>query len=155
VTGISAAKTEKITRKTVKTPPRGNSQKVKAATELFHQVMNRDPSSKNLFLEYKSKKAPKRLKGNIFSSLQNLHSVPVKPSYVKPKPRLRGLRRNYLMTDVEGRKPIQIRQDIEVLNRDFKTTTEYNLTNFGNDKRDRKEFQCKFLRKLFVEKYIE
>jgi hypothetical protein len=155
MTGIPTAKTEKVTSKSVKTPARGNSQKVKAATELFHQVMDRDPTSKNLFFEYNSKKAPKSLKGNIFSSMQNLHSVPVKPSYVKPKPRLRGLRRNYLITDVEGRKPIQIRQDIEVLNRDFKTTTEYNLTNFGNDKRDKKDFKCKFLKKLFFEKYIE
>merc|ERR1712166_76644 len=149
------AQTEKIIKKPAKLLIRKDSGKVKAATELFNQIMTRDPTSKNLFLEYNSKKDRKTSKPNIFSSLQNLHSGLVKPIYVKPTPRLRALRRNNLKIDFEGRRPIQIIPDIEVLNKDFRTKTEYNLTNFGNDKRDIKEFKAKFLRKLFIEKFVE
>lgn len=128
----------------------------KVATELFNQMMIRDSSTKNIFLEFNSKKILRNSgKGNVFSSAQNLPSGLTKPAYVKPKPLLRNLRKNHLKFDLEGRRPIQILQDIEVLNKGFNTMTEFNLTNFGDDRRDKEEFESKTLRRLFVEKFID
>jgi len=149
------SQTQKIFRKPVFKPNQAKTQThtaKKTATELFNQIMIRDPTTKNLFLEYNSKKVHRRSdKGNIFHSAQNLHSGLVKPSHVKPKPTLRAFRHNNLKSDLEGRRPIQILQDLEGLN----TKTDFNLTNFSRDRRDVEDFKCQTLRKLFVEKFIE